>query len=142
MNLRRVQILFAIVNCVFGVFLLARFGQSILGIQNWPPSPDQAALALVVIALLPLAIFGLTFPSIAGILQFACASIGSHFAQQGSSVTLLLDARLSMGMALVILAVAIIRGLIGITPELFESPAVTQPEPFLPRKQNSPRRAA
>jgi len=144
MSLRRLQILLAIVNCLFGVFLLARFGQNILGIQSWPPTPGQAALVLVAIALLPLAIFGLTFPSIAGILQFACASIGSHFAQQGSSAALsglLADARISMAMALVILAVAIVRGLIGITPELFESPAA-QSAPRQLRKQSLSRRAA
>ena len=142
MNLRRLQIVLAIVNCLFGVFLLARFGHNILGIQNWPPTPDQIALALIAVALLPLAIFGLTFPSVAGILQFACASFGTHFAELGSSATLLLFARISMGIAVVILAVAIVGGLVGITPELFESPAVTQPEPLLPRKQKLPRRAA
>jgi hypothetical protein len=47
-----------------------------------------------------------------------------------------------MGMALDILAVAIVRGLIGITPELFESPAAPQSRPRQLRKQNLPRRAA
>lgn len=140
MSLRRLQILIAIGNCLFGIFLLARFGQTILQIQNWPPAPDQVALVLIAIALLPLAIFGLTFPSIAGVLQFACAFFGSHLAQDGSPATLLLGARISMGIALVILAVTIVRGLIGITPELFEAPPVLQPQPS--RKQNLPRRAA
>lgn len=142
MSLRRLQIFLAIGNCLFGIYLLAHSGQAILQIQSWPLAPGQAALVLIVIALLPLAILGFTFPSIAGTLQFACACVGSRLAQDSSPAALLLAARISMGLALANLAIAMVRGLIDITPELFEAPSVLQHQPRALRKTNHPRRAA
>lgn len=139
MTLRRLQILLAVENCLFGAFLLAHFGRALFAIRAWPPSHEQTALLLIA-AVLPLALLDLAFPSIAGILQFACACVGSHQLMAISSPpALLLSARISMGVALVMLAVAAASGVIGITPELFESPPAPDQKP---QKQHPPRRAA
>lgn len=142
MSLRTVQILVAVGNCVYGALLLSHYGQAALAMRGWPPTVEHTEILLVAVSVLPFAIISLRFPTIAGILQFACAFIGSQLAHNEPTVALLRDARISMAIAMAILAIASVRGIVAITPELFEATELASKDPGKLEKPERPRRTA
>jgi hypothetical protein len=110
MMLRALQICLAGIDCLYGMLLLAGLGR-----HAW----HQAALALIVLSVLPASVLAVRFPVQAAIGQFACAFLGKQFLHNGPWPDLRLYAALSMTLALAIVALAVFRGVLEITREAY-----------------------
>ncbi len=139
MGLRILQILLAAGNCVYGILLFGQY-QNAFEMQKWPPAPDQLAVLLIALTVLPLAIVGLRFPLFAGIFEFACAFIGRQLAHNASPPALMNLAHDSMAIALAMLGLATLRGIIETTREAFAAPPGGDAH-CEPQKHQSPRSA-
>lgn len=118
-------------NCFLGILLLGLYGPILFQTPAWPPSLLQQALLLVAGSVLPLAVLSVRFPLVAGLAQFSTAYIGNRLLHEAPLPDLRAFSSISMMLALVILAVALVRGILEITQEAFgeaedrdEKPAV------------------
>lgn len=119
MILRVLQILLAVANCVYGALLLWLYGSLALHLESWPPQAGEQVVLLVALSVLPAALVGLRFPIVGGILEFACAFIGRQLLHDAPLPDLLRYSRISMGVALAVLAIAVLRGITDVTREAF-----------------------
>jgi hypothetical protein len=119
MSVRVLQNVFAVGNCLFGALLLAVYGPTLLHTRAWPPSLEEQVLLLVVGSVLPLAVLALRFPLVAGIAQFSAAFIGNQLLHDAPYPTLRGCSSASMVLAIVILFIAVFRGILEITQEAF-----------------------
>jgi hypothetical protein len=119
MVLRRVHTVLIAGNCFLGALLLGLYGPILLHTRGWPPSLEQQVLLLVASSVLPLAILAVRFPLVAGIAQFSTAYIGNQLLHDAPLPDLRAFSSISMIAALVILLVALFRGILEITQEAF-----------------------
>lgn len=119
MSVRLLQNIVAGSNCLYGLVLAALYGPTLLHSRAWPPTLEQQALLLVAVSVLPLALLAVRFPLVAGIAQFATAFIGNQLLHEAPLPDLRAFSALSMMIALVILFVAVFRGILKITQEAF-----------------------
>lgn len=119
MVLRRVHTILIGANCFFGALLLGLYGPILLHTRAWPPTLEQQVLLLVPASVLPLAVLAVRYPLVAGITQFSTAYIGNQLLHDSPLPDLRAFASLSMIAALVILLVALFRGILAITQEAF-----------------------
>ncbi len=119
MVLRRVHTVLIAGNCFLGALLLGLYGPILLHTRAWPPSLEQQALLLVASSVLPLAVLAVRFPLVAGIAQFSTAYIGNQLLHDAPLPDLRVFSSVSMVAALVILLVALFRGILEITQEAF-----------------------
>jgi len=119
MSVRLLQNVVAGGNCFFGILLLAIYGPALEHSQAWPPGLEQQVLLLVAGCVLPLAIVVLRFPVIGGMAQFSAAYIGNQMLHEAPLRVLREFSRISMGIALAILFLAVFRGILEVTQEAF-----------------------
>ena len=119
MVLRRVHTALIGGNCFFGLLLLGLYGPILIHTRAWPPSLAQEALLLVAASVVPFAVLSVRFPLVAGIAQFSTAYIGNQLLREAPLPELRAFSSISMMLALVILAVAVFRGIFEITQEAF-----------------------
>jgi hypothetical protein len=119
MTLRTLQLALSIGNCLYGGLLLDLYARSAFRSPFWPPALDQQVLLLVAISILPIALIGLRFPLIAGILEFSCAFLGNQLLHDAPYPDLRLISSISMAIAIVILGLAVLRGILQVTREAF-----------------------
>ncbi len=119
MSVRLLQILVAAGNCLFGLLLLAIYGPALLHGHAWPASLEHQVLVLVAGSVLPLAVLAVRFPVVAGMAQFSAAYIGNQLLHEAPLRVLREFSRVSMGIALAILFLAVFRGILEITQEAF-----------------------
>ena len=119
MRIRRLQNACTTGNCVFGLVLLALYGPALLHSQAWPPSLMQQVLLLIAGSALPLAVVALRFPLVGAMAQFTTAYLGNQLVHEAPLRTLRDFSSVSMSIALVILFVAVFRGILEITQEAF-----------------------
>ncbi len=117
MVLRRVHTFLIGGNCFLGLLLLGLYGPILLHTRAWPPSLVQEALLLVAASVLPLAVLSVRYPLAAGIAQFSTAYIGNQLLHAAPLPELRLFSSISMMLALLILLVAVFRGIFEITQE-------------------------
>ena len=117
MSLRWLQIALTGADCLFGSFLLVRYGGAILAHHSWPL--EQQLALLVAGSVLPLALATLRYPLAAGIAQFSAAFLGNQFLREAPLPDLRLCSSVSMILALAILVAAVFRGIFEITQEAF-----------------------
>jgi hypothetical protein len=122
MVLRLVHTVLVGANCLFGLLLLGLYGPTLLHTRAWPPNLEQESLLLVAASVLPLAVMAARFPLVAGIAQFSTAYIGNQLLHDAPLPDLRFFSSVSMVLALVILAVALFRGIFEITQEAFGHP--------------------
>lgn len=115
MALRVLQICLAMVDCAYGMLLLAGYGRSAWHVTVW----QQPALALIVFSVLPASVLAVRFPAPAAIGQFACAFLGRQLLYTGPWPDLRLYGALSMTLAVAIVAVAVFRGVLEVTREAY-----------------------
>lgn len=106
-------------NCFLGVLLLGLYGPILLETRAWPPCLVQEVLLFVAASVLPLAVLSMRFPLVAGIAQFSTAYIGNRLLHDAPLPGLRAFSSISMMLALVILSVAVFRGILEITQEAF-----------------------
>ncbi|HEX4037706.1 MAG TPA: hypothetical protein VHX37_06580 [Acidobacteriaceae bacterium] len=128
MTLRVLQLVLAVGNGLYGGLLLWTYSRAAFHTPLWPPSLDQQVLWLVAVSVLPAALIGLRWPLLAGILEFACAFLGSQLLHDAPRPDLRLVSSISMTIALVILALAVFHGILQVTREAFGE-AEEQDEP-------------
>lgn len=119
MSIRGLQNVLGTVNCLLGMALLALYGPSLLHIHAWPVTLVQDVLLLVAGSVLPLALLALRFPLVGGMAQFATAYIGNQLLHEAPLHTLRQFSTVSMIAALVIILLAVSRGILEVTQEAF-----------------------
>lgn len=119
MNLRTLQGILTIGNGAYGGFLFIVWSGAGLHISTLPPTPDQQAIGLVALSVLPMAIVGFWFPVAAGILEFACAFVGSQLLHDSRLPGLRLVSSVSMTLALIVLGLAVFGSVLQVTREAF-----------------------
>jgi hypothetical protein len=119
MVLRRVHTVLIGGNCFLGLLLLGLYGPILLHTRAWPPSLSQESLLLVAASVLPLAVLSVRYPLVAGIAQFSTAYIGNQLLRVAPLPELRVFSSISMMLALLILLVAVFRGVLEITQEAF-----------------------
>lgn len=119
MTLRTLQLALSIGNGLYGGLLLDLYARSAFHAPLWPLALDQQVLWLVAISVLPVALIGLRFPLIAGILEFSCAFLGNQMLHDAPYPDLRLISSISMAIAIVILGLAVLRGILQVTREAF-----------------------
>jgi len=119
MVLRRVHTVLIGGNCFLGLLLLGLYGPLLLHTRAWPPSLVQGVLVLIAVPVLPFAVLSMRFPLVAGIAQFSTACIGHQLLREAPLPELRAFSSISMLLALVILAVAVFRGIFAVTREAF-----------------------
>ena len=119
MVLRRVHTVLIGGNCFLGLLLLALYGPILVHTRAWPPSLVEEALLLVGASVLPFAVLSVRFPLVAGMAQFSTAWVGNQLLREAPLPELRAFSSISMMLALVILGVAVFRGIFEITQEAF-----------------------
>lgn len=119
MTLRTLQFALSLGNCLYGGLLLELYAHRAFHSPLWPPTLDQQVLWLVAVSVLPVALIGLRFPLITGILEFSCAFLGNQLLHDAPYPDLRLISSISMSIAFVILGLAVLRGILQVTREAF-----------------------
>jgi hypothetical protein len=119
MSVRLVQNICVAGNCLFGLLLLTVYGSALVHGHVWPLSLDRQVLFLVAGTAFPLALLAVRFPLLGGMTQFSTAYLGNQILHEAPLHALREFSAASMTVALVIVFVAVLRGILEITQEAF-----------------------